>query len=87
MLGSKRSTHVFHFSAGYRRSRNWVFLKSEMVGLEDKEREGTTLMESTVGLRKWVVLEVGIPPVGETISSSLSSWMVSSCEDPDASKP
>ncbi|KAI7988846.1 Glutathione gamma-glutamylcysteinyltransferase 1 [Camellia lanceoleosa] len=83
--GSKRSTHVFHFSTGYRQSRNWVFLKSEIVGLEDKERQGTALMESTVGLRKWPVLEVGIPPVGETISSSLSSWMVSSCEDLDTS--
>ena len=60
-------------------------MKSEMVGLEDKEREGTALMESTVGLRKWAVLEVGIPPVGDTIISSLSSWMVSFCEDPDAS--
>ena len=56
------------------------------MDIEERENEGGLLrvgplMDMTVlvvGLRKWAVLRVGIPPVTETMSSSLSSKMESS---------
>lgn len=34
-------------------------------------------MEVVEGLRKWAILRVGLPPVGDTINSLLSSRMAS----------
>lgn len=34
-------------------------------------------MEVVEGLRKWAILRVGLPPVGDTINSFLSSRMAS----------
>ena len=46
-----------------------------MVGSAERKGEGSSSMEDTEGLRKCAILRVGLPPVGDTMSSSLSSKM------------
>lgn len=53
-----------------------------MVGLmEERGGEGRYLMELRVGVRKWAVLRVGFPPVGETIGASRSSIRASAAAE------
>ena len=49
-----------------------------MVGSAERKGEGSSSMETTEGFRKWAILSVGFPPVGDNMSSSLSSKMASS---------
>ena len=49
-----------------------------MVGSAERKGEGSSSMETTEDLRKWAILRVGFPPVGDNMSSSLSSKMASS---------